>query len=488
MLRTQEEPCDNDGEPFAPDERRRAARQSADRPPPGRQRRPPRCAAGRRTCSTSARASYLDAPGDSLEPGVPSSSRTPIRFNAGQPAVVYARHRRAARRARPARRPVWLYWYLQRLEQRPRGRLGVRPGCSQASSVAEALATEPRAPATPSTRAASTPTGTATSCSAREPTRSCTRRSGPTPATTTPPVHGPQRVRGLPLRQHRRAVHASSRRRPAARQRRRRRAPVAWVDFEGRWGERHAAPNNGPTGPSTKPQWTRAGDVAGGPARQLVRRPIWRLAGACAAINTFCVVVEWGSVQSHQVRGVAGPDAVRRRRAHRRRGVPRPPDVDGQRRAAPVATPRRAGEIARVAGVLYRRHPGTFAAVGLIAVPVAAPALLTGAVVTPAVARRPVEVSDTEGTGGRFVIASTISGAFGLLAFVITGGRGVDRRWSRMAPGRMLVRRSGLSARAGALGAAFVSRRSSSCSSAWRHRHSRSPSGCWCVGCSRRRS
>ena len=32
--------------------------------------------------------------------------------------------------------------------------------------------------------------------------------------------------------------------------------PFAWLSFEGRWGELQPSFNNGPTGPTTKDQWT----------------------------------------------------------------------------------------------------------------------------------------------------------------------------------------------------------------------------------------
>jgi hypothetical protein len=34
-------------------------------------------------------------------------------------------------------------------------------------------------------------------------------------------------------------------------------SPDAWLAFEGRWGQKEAGANNGPTGPNTKPRWTQ---------------------------------------------------------------------------------------------------------------------------------------------------------------------------------------------------------------------------------------
>jgi hypothetical protein len=33
--------------------------------------------------------------------------------------------------------------------------------------------------------------------------------------------------------------------------------PFAWLAFDGRWGERQSDPNNGPTGPASKPRWSQ---------------------------------------------------------------------------------------------------------------------------------------------------------------------------------------------------------------------------------------
>jgi hypothetical protein len=193
--------------------------------------------------------------------------------------------------------------------------------------------------------------------------------------------------------------------------------PLAWVDFEGRWGERHASPNNGPTGPNTKPQWTEPVTWHDGLRDSSFVVPSGD-SQAAQLIETFCSVVEWGSVQFIKfvsspgrmlfVVGVIAALAVFLLRRTSWRTVER----------LPLPRRRRAGEIFRVAAVLYRRYPGTFAAVGAVTVPIAALALLTGAILT----RLPltgdfIEISDTEGTGGRFAIASMIGVLFSILAF-----------------------------------------------------------------------
>jgi hypothetical protein len=74
----------------------------------------------------------------------------------------------------------------------------------------------------------------------------------------------------------------------------------------------------------------------------------------------------------------------------------------------------------RLAGATFRQHPGTFSAVGALAIPVALAALLVGSVIR----RLPfigdlVVVSDAEGGGGRLVISSMIAGLFTIFAFVV---------------------------------------------------------------------
>ena len=118
--------------------------------------------------------------------------------------------------------------------------------------------------------------------------------------------------------------------------------PLAWVDFEGRWGERHASPEQRSDRAEHQAAVDRAGDVARRVARQLVRRPFGRLAGRATDRDVLQRRrVGFGPV--HQVRGVPGTRAVRRRRDRRARRVPAAPDVVAQRRANAVAAPAAGG-------------------------------------------------------------------------------------------------------------------------------------------------
>jgi hypothetical protein len=189
--------------------------------------------------------------------------------------------------------------------------------------------------------------------------------------------------------------------------------PFAWLGFDGRWGERHAGPNNGPDGPLGKPRWrspvTWQDDL---------RPSSFVIPGGSdtppALVGTFCTVVGKGSV--FYVRYAAQPAAVlaflaaialvvtfllRRTRWDR---VP----------AYPVVRRRRAGEITRAAVNLYRHHVPAFFAVGLLAVPVGVLALLDVVVLQ----RLPylgtvVRVSTQEApTGNRLLVGSWVATSF----------------------------------------------------------------------------
>ena len=338
MLRTQEEPCDSDGEPFAPmnvelvlDNPQIALRQVGNGDPTVMR------APGAADLFDLGEGFYLDAPGDSLNPGC-IYEQDHDRFNAGQPAVVYAHIAQQPDEPDQLAVQYWLYWYYNDWNNVHEGDWEFVQLMFPASSVAEALATEPE-----STGYAQHEGGERADWDGDK-----LQREG-----THPVVYSSQRSHAsyynAALYMGRSGSEGfgcdntdepSTRVEPevvllpdgvddAA-------DPLAWVDFDGRWGERHAAPNNGPTGPNTKPQWTEPVDVAGGIARQLVRRPVGRLAGGAADQHVLRRRgVGIGPV--HQVRGVSGPGAVRPRRARRAGRVPAPPDVVAGGRVAAVA-------------------------------------------------------------------------------------------------------------------------------------------------------
>jgi hypothetical protein len=127
----------------------------------------------------------------------------------------------------------------------------------------------------------------------------------------------------------------------------------AWLAFQGRWGQRQASPNDGPTGPLAKPRWSEPITWQDG-----LRESSFVVPGgsavAPAIIETFCNVVGQGPVLF--INFVASPARVLtglvvlalllafllRRTSWR----PVPP--------RPVVARRRTGEMVRAATVLYR--------------------------------------------------------------------------------------------------------------------------------------
>jgi hypothetical protein len=86
----------------------------------------------------------------------------------------------------------------------------------------------------------------------------------------------------------------------------------------------------------------------------------------------------------------------------------------------PLRRRRRAGQIFRAACTLYRRHPGTFLALGLLIVPIGVAATFVSSIID----RIPFfgslfEVSDTEGTGGRLITATVIGGVTNAISLVL---------------------------------------------------------------------
>jgi hypothetical protein len=421
MLRTQESDCDPDGEPFAPmsvdgllDNPQILLRQVG-RGDPVMMRAP-----GASDLADLGAGFYLDFPGDALRPGC-LYEQDFARFSADQPAVVYAHVAHQADRPDRLALQYWLYWYYNDWNNKHESDWEFIQILFPAGSVADALQTDPIsvgyaqheggeradwdddklerdgthpvvyssqrshasyfAPALYLGRSASEGFG----C---DNTESPSTRVDPDVVVLPDQAGGPD-------------------------------DPLAWVGFDGRWGERHPVPNNGPTGPNTKPQWTEPVTWHDALRTTSFVVPTNNSRGN-AVIDAFCGVVGWASVQLNRFFAepwlmlaalalIAALAVFLVRRTSWDVVAP-----------SPLARRRRIGEIMRLAGSTYRRHPGTFSAVGALAIPVALAALLVGSVVR----RVPfigdlVVVSDAEGGGGRFVISSMIAGLFTMFAFVV---------------------------------------------------------------------
>jgi len=149
----------------------------------------------------------------------------------------------------------------------------------------------------------------------------------------------------------------------------------AWVDFNGRWGERQSGSFNGPTGPQDKPRWTHPVDWQDELRSDSVVVPAGDGAGD-SIVNTFCGVVERGSgalvtLKTSPLRLVitlAILLLIGRWLAGR--------TVWDKVDAVPMIRRRRAGQIVRAAAGSYRRRAGILITIGLVYLPVS---ILVGA-------------------------------------------------------------------------------------------------------------
>jgi hypothetical protein len=146
-------------------------------------------------------------------------------------------------------------------------------------------------------------------------------------------------------------------------------APFPWLAFGGRWGQKEQGINNGPTGPASKPQWSAPILWAAGLRNTSLELPGGRTFGVsvgnffCAAVTGGAIVLNWSLI--HPVPfvalvlialgGLLGAAVAT---------TWRPPD------AHPLRRRRQGGQIFRATTRVYVRNLPTFAAAGVIFVPV----------------------------------------------------------------------------------------------------------------------
>ena len=275
MVRTQTAACDEDGEPFAPmsvelilDNPQIALRQLGNGDPTV-MRGP-----GADDLADLGAGFYLDFPGDALTPGC-IYEQDHDRFNAGQPSVVYAHIVHDDEHPDVLALQYWLYWYYNDWNNKHESDWEFVQLLFPAGSVTEALATEPV-----SVGYAQHEGGEWADWDDAK-----LRREG-----THPVVYSSQRSHasyfepavyiGRSASEGFGCDHTES---PSTRiepdvvvlpdRGRRPGDPLAWIGFEGRWGERHGGPNNGPTGPNTKPQWSDPVAWQDDLPRLVLRRP-----------------------------------------------------------------------------------------------------------------------------------------------------------------------------------------------------------------------
>jgi hypothetical protein len=146
-------------------------------------------------------------------------------------------------------------------------------------------------------------------------------------------------------------------------------APYAWLAFGGRWGQKEAGINNGPTGPAAKPQWSAPIQWAAGLRNTSLELPGGRTLGVsvgnffCDAVTGGALALDWSLI--HPLPFIAllllflgallGAVAAT---------TWRPPDPH------PLRRQRQGGQIFRATTRVYSRNLPTFAAAGAIFVPV----------------------------------------------------------------------------------------------------------------------
>jgi hypothetical protein len=193
--------------------------------------------------------------------------------------------------------------------------------------------------------------------------------------------------------------------------------PLAWVSFEGRWGERQRGPFNGPTGPASKDRWLDPLPWFDELRPSSVVIPAGDSEGA-TVVEAFCGVVAAGS--NALITFTVSPAAaiigfliifsVLKFIAGR---------TDWTRVSAePLRRRRRVGQIIRAALVTYRGSPLLFIALGLLYLPAAAfaAAIAVFARLIPFVGEF-IDLARPSG-GTNLFMAALAGGAVNLAAFV----------------------------------------------------------------------
>jgi hypothetical protein len=142
-------------------------------------------------------------------------------------------------------------------------------------------------------------------------------------------------------------------------------AQFAWLAYEGLWGEKERAPNNGPTGPNTKDRWLEPigwqNELRGGS----VAVPAGRTFGPSVS-SAFCggvevasgVLVDYFEEPVVTVLAIVALAGLVVLLVWRTRWLPARPE--------PIRARRGLGQILLAAGWLYARHPLLFLALGSV--------------------------------------------------------------------------------------------------------------------------
>ena len=198
-------------------------------------------------------------------------------------------------------------------------------------------------------------------------------------------------------------------------------APYAWLAFEGRWGQKEAGINNGPTGPASKEQWLAPIEWSEGLRDTSVEVPSGTAFGLsvgnffCGAVTGSATALNWALI--HPVPFVAllllafvGLLVALERTTWR------PPDPHPLRRR------RQGGQIFRAAGRVYVENIPVFAAAGVIFIPIYVLAAALQWVVFHVTSVAPLVALDGRHGAVTAFLAVLIGGVGGLFASVIATG------------------------------------------------------------------
>ena len=147
--------------------------------------------------------------------------------------------------------------------------------------------------------------------------------------------------------------------------------PLAWLAFEGRWGERQSGPFNGPTGPALKSRWTAPVDWHDDLRSRSVVVPAGD-SGANGLIRTFCDVVEWGSAQLITLKENPAALLIGIIIVFTAISFALGRTDWSAVRALPVVRRRRAGQLIKAAFRLFRQHIPKWLSIGVVYLPIAA--------------------------------------------------------------------------------------------------------------------
>jgi hypothetical protein len=145
-------------------------------------------------------------------------------------------------------------------------------------------------------------------------------------------------------------------------------SPYAWLNFEGRWGQKEAGINNGPFGPATHDEWRHPISWAEGLRTSSLSVPTVKLLGVsatsffCTGTSDVATAINWGMLHPAPFLTLLGVILLALL-IMVRRTTWRPYDPRPLRRA------RDGGQILRCSRRVYREHESTFIGIGVIFIP-----------------------------------------------------------------------------------------------------------------------